>query len=118
MTTPSDHNDAPVDGPLVVIRVEDAIDSRLAGHVGRVYESPPQTREQALALIELLLGGRVDRESFQQRWVAAIAGGRRIVTVARAPDDDISGGPPLAAFGPEPAASPRDTSPTSPTGGA
>ena len=118
MTTPSDHYDVPVDWPLVVVRVEDAIDSRLAGHVGGVCESPPQTQEQALALVALLLGGRADSGSSRERWVAAIAGGRRIVTVARVSNDDICGGPSLAASGLESAVSPRDASATSPTSAA
>jgi hypothetical protein len=83
--TPADaaREPMPAEVPLVVVRVEDAIDSRLAGHSGAVYESPPQTREQALALVELLLGCRVDSESSEQQWVAAVAGGRRIVTVTQ-----------------------------------
>jgi len=42
---------------LVVVRVEEAIDPALAGRQGAAYESPPQSREQAMALVRLLLGG-------------------------------------------------------------
>ena len=118
MTAPSDHYDVPVDWPLVVVRVEDAIDSRLAGHVGGVYESPPQTHEQALALVALLLGCRADSGNSRERWVAAIAGGRRIVTVAQASNDDLCAGGSLAASGLESAVSPGDTSATRPTSAA
>ena len=118
MTAPSDHYDMPVDSPLVVVRVEDAIDSRLAGHAGGVYESPPQTHEQALALVALLLGCRADLGNSRERWVAAIAGGRRIVTVAQASNDDLYAGSSLAASGLESAVSPGDTSATRPTSAA
>ena len=41
---------------LVVVRVEDTIEPQLTGHTGGRYESPPQTREQAMVLVALLLG--------------------------------------------------------------
>lgn len=66
---------------LVVLRVVDAIEPKLAGHEGGSYESPAQTREQAMALARLLLGcdGNPDGE---QRWTAPIPGGRRVVTLS------------------------------------
>ena len=45
----------PADQSLVVVRVEDAIDPRLAGRAGVVYESPPQSRAQAIALVQMLV---------------------------------------------------------------
>lgn len=66
---------------LVIVRVEDAIDSRLTGRSDGLYESPPQTPEQAMALVRLLAGGQSYQGNGQSRWVTAIAGGRRTVTV-------------------------------------
>ncbi|MEA2207800.1 MAG: hypothetical protein QOF54_277, partial [Solirubrobacteraceae bacterium] len=37
--------------PLVVVRVEDAINAILAGHEGANYPSPPQPSDQALVLV-------------------------------------------------------------------
>ena len=47
---------------------------------GGTYQSPPQTREQAMALVRLVLG-RVPDPDGSLRWTAAIAGGRRVVTL-------------------------------------
>ena len=70
---------------LVVVRVEDAIDPRLTGRAGVVYESPPQSRGQAIALVQLLLGhGGEPTGNDAGCWVAAVAGGRRIVTLSPA----------------------------------
>jgi hypothetical protein len=69
---------------LVVVRVEDAIDPRLTARVGFTYESPPQPREQAMTLVRLLLG-RTEPTNGSDRWVAPIAGGRRVVTLNEEP---------------------------------
>jgi hypothetical protein len=66
---------------LVVVRVEDAIEPKLTARTGASYESPPQTREQAMTLVRLLLGCVGDPYCEAHRWVAPIAGGRRVVTV-------------------------------------
>ena len=47
---------------LVVVRVEDAIEPKLTARDGASYESPPQTRERAMTLVRLLLGGPWGRE--------------------------------------------------------
>ena len=70
--------------PLVVVRVEDAIDPTLAGRAGASYESPPQSHEHALALVWLLLGCAIEPPNGDKRWVAPIAGGRRTVTITDA----------------------------------
>jgi hypothetical protein len=67
--------------PLVVVRVRDAIDPTLAGRAGASYESPPQSREHALALVWLLLGCASEPANGDMRWVAPIAGGQRTVTI-------------------------------------
>ena len=63
---------------LVVVSVEDTIEPKLTEQTGGRYQSPPQTREQAMALVRLLLG-RAPGADGAQRWVAPIAGGRRVV---------------------------------------
>jgi hypothetical protein len=65
---------------FVVVRVEDTIEPALTEQMGGRYESPPQTREQAMALVRLLLGRFVHEDGGHQ-WTAPIAGGRRVVTV-------------------------------------
>ena len=70
-------------GSLVVVRVEDAIDPRLSGLTGAAYRSPPQTPRQAMTLVGLLVGGDGHRSNGESRWVTAIAGGRRTVTLER-----------------------------------
>ena len=67
---------------LVVVRVKDTIEPRLTGHTGGSYESPPQTHEQAIALVALLLGRAAPDADGEQQWTTSIAGGRRVVTLA------------------------------------
>ena len=76
----TNHDDG-VGASLVIVRVEDAIDATLIGRTGVSYESPPQTREQAMALVGVLLGSQSYETNGEPRWVTAIAGGRRTVTV-------------------------------------
>ena len=66
---------------LVVVRVEDTIEPELAGHTGGSYESPPQSHEQAIALVRLLLGRAATDGNGARQWAASIAGGRRVVTL-------------------------------------
>jgi len=75
-----DNGDADELDRLVIVRVEDTVEPRLTEHEGGRYKSPPQTREQAMALARLLLGRAPDANGPQQ-WTAPIAGGRRLVTL-------------------------------------
>jgi hypothetical protein len=70
---------------LVVVRIEDAVDPALTGRAGGVYESPPQPRERAMTLVRLLLGSVAEPPSGSERWVAPIAGGRRVVAINEVP---------------------------------
>ena len=71
---------------LVVVRVEDAIEPKLTARTGASYESPPQTREQAMTLVRLLLGCAIGPDGQVGRWTAPIAGGRRVVTLSEEGD--------------------------------
>lgn len=66
---------------LVIVWVEDTIEPQLTEQTGGRYQSPPQTHEQAMALVRLLLGHPVDQDG-EREWTAPIAGGRRVVTVS------------------------------------
>jgi hypothetical protein len=70
---------------LVVVRVEDAIEPKLTARSSASYESPPQTREQAMTLVRLLLGCAGDPDGDEKRWSAPIAGGRRLVSLSEEP---------------------------------
>jgi hypothetical protein len=65
---------------LVVVRVEDTIEPALTEQMGARYQSPPQTHEQAMSLVRLVLGRAAVADGARQ-WTAAIAGGRRVVTL-------------------------------------
>jgi hypothetical protein len=69
------------DRGLVVVRVEDAVDPVLAGRAGITYESPPQPQAQAMELVQLLVGGAGEPKNGRERWVVAVAGGRRVITL-------------------------------------
>jgi hypothetical protein len=73
-----------VEESLVVVRVEDTVVPALTGRGGGVYESPPQSRERAMVLVRLLLG-TAGEPLDGDRWVAPIAGGRRIVAIDEVP---------------------------------
>jgi hypothetical protein len=69
-------------GALYTVSVRDAVNTELAEHTGRAYVSPPQAREQALALVALLVGGSAVAPTGDGRWTRAIAGGQRTITLA------------------------------------
>ena len=85
MSSPSNANGAgAVGAELVVVHVTDAISTALAGHEGVEYSSPPLPREDALALVRVLVGD--DSPAVGHRsWRCPIAGGQRTVTLAPAP---------------------------------
>jgi hypothetical protein len=66
---------------LLVVRVEDQINPRLAGWAGASYDSLPQPPEQARTLVGLLLGRSTEPLDGQTRWRCAVAGGTRTVTL-------------------------------------
>jgi hypothetical protein len=70
--------------PLYVVRVDDHIDGRIAGHDGCAYVSPPASRESALALVGLLLGSGPRAVNGAAAWTHAVPGGRRTITLAPA----------------------------------
>lgn len=67
--------------PLVIVRVTETIDPVLAGHGGCTYQSPPQSRAQAAALVRVLLGRLEEPNDGRTSWTCAIAGGRRTVAL-------------------------------------
>jgi hypothetical protein len=70
---------------LYVVCVRDAINGELADHNGCAYRSPPQAHDDALALIALLLGGRLRAApAAPATWTVAVAGGRRTITLTAA----------------------------------
>jgi hypothetical protein len=80
-STPQSSHEHALGGELVVVTVTDTIDMALTGRGGWTYESPPQSREQALSLVGLLLGRRACELDGQQRWSCPVAGGRRAISV-------------------------------------
>ena len=59
------------------VRVVEHISEQLAGVPGCRYDSPPQTRDDALGLVRVLLGG--DPDLTRSHWERPIAGGHRSV---------------------------------------
>ena len=86
VTTNGDGRDQGTVEPLYVVRVDDHIDGRIAGHDGCAYVSPPASRESALALVGLLLGSGPRPANGATVWTHAVPGGRRTITVAPAFD--------------------------------
>jgi hypothetical protein len=76
---------------LYVVRVQDRIDGRIAGHDGCAYASPPASRDSALALVGLLLGADPHPVNGASSWTRAVPGGRRTITLAPAPSPDNTG---------------------------
>jgi hypothetical protein len=69
---------------LFVVHVQEQRTEALAGHAGAEYLSPPQEREQALQLVEVVLGQKVTVNGERERcWRSAVAGGQRSVTLRR-----------------------------------
>jgi hypothetical protein len=67
---------------LFVVHVREQRERALVGHAGREYESPPQQREQALRLVELMLGRDVVANG-EYCWREPVAGGQRSITLRR-----------------------------------
>ena len=61
-----------------VLHVRDLVHADVAGHEGMQYTSPPQTRDEAISLVALLVGPTREHDD-RDRWAIAIAGGRRVV---------------------------------------
>jgi mRNA interferase HicA len=68
---------------MVIVRVADEVNQALTGHPGCRYESPPQPQEQALALVEVLLGHTGGSLNGTGHWTCPIAGGRRAITLRK-----------------------------------
>jgi hypothetical protein len=85
VTTEAADPEQPLERRWVVV-ADDEVDPRIAGHAGVAYTSPPQTREDALALIALLLGGPAAVDG-PTRWTRALPGGRRTITLTRCSGD-------------------------------
>jgi hypothetical protein len=66
---------------MVIVRVADEVNQALTGHPGAQYESPPQPRGQALALVHVLLGYTDGQLDGQAEWSCPIGGGRRTVAL-------------------------------------
>ena len=66
---------------LVVLYVQDEINQALTGHGGSQYQSPPQSRHDALTLARVLLGYTDAELNGDEQWSCPIAGGRRTVAL-------------------------------------
>lgn len=70
---------------LFVVQVREQRTPALGGHEGREYTSPPQERERALMLVELMLGrGVAVNGEREQCWRQPVAGGQRSIALRRA----------------------------------
>jgi hypothetical protein len=70
---------------LFVVHVQENVTAALVERNGGEYTSPPQEREQALQLVELVLGQPVAVNGERELcWRQPIAGGQRTVTLQRA----------------------------------
>ena len=70
---------------LVIVRVADEVNQALTGRPGCRYESPPKGRDQAMALVEVLLGHSNGSLEGTEQWSCPIAGGRRRVWLESQP---------------------------------
>jgi predicted RNase H-like HicB family nuclease len=82
VTSSRANGDRPSEG-VVVVGVADEVNQALSGRGGCSYESPPQALEQALALVEILLGRRFESLDGTEKWRCPIAGGRRTITLKK-----------------------------------
>lgn len=80
MTSSRGNGDRPSER-VVVVGVADEVNQALTGRGGCSYESPPQVLEQALMLVEVLLGRRLESLDGTEKWRCPIAGGRRTITL-------------------------------------
>ena len=93
----TDGSGEPTDQQLVVVRVSDVINSALTGRDGCTYESPPQPREQAMKLVQLLLGYPGESNNGFEACTCPIAGGTRsVILIAGREGEERS---PLCKFG-------------------
>ena len=67
---------------LVVVQVNDAVNSILTGHGSVSYQSPPLRAEEAMTLVGMLLGRGGGPREGEVRWRCPIAGGQRTITIA------------------------------------
>ena len=76
---------------LYVVEVQDRCLAQLAGHAGCSYASPPQSEQQALTLVRVLLGCPQRPLTLADApWQAAIPGGRRHIHIHPAlPDGQL-----------------------------
>jgi hypothetical protein len=65
---------------LVVVAVTESVHPALANRESITYLSPPQTREQARSLVQLLVG-HADISSHDGRYAVPVPGGTRTVTI-------------------------------------
>ena len=84
------HESPPAQSPdphadeLFVVEVREHRTLALAGREGGEYRSPPQRREQALDLVEVVLGQKVTVNGEREHsWRQPVAGGQRSVTLRR-----------------------------------
>jgi hypothetical protein len=75
----------------VVVHVEETVTPALVGRDGLEYQSPPQPRAEALALVRLLLGRGAAPKEHEVRWRCPIAGGQRTITLEPVPDLQTAG---------------------------
>jgi hypothetical protein len=66
---------------MVIVHVVDEVNQVLTGRPGCRYESPPQCREQAESLVDVLLGYTRGSLNGAEEWSCPIAGGRRTITL-------------------------------------
>ena len=75
-------------GELVVVHVNDAVNSILSGRGDVSYQSQPLPAEEAMTLVRLLLGRGGDPQDGEVSWRCPIAGGQRTITIESPPELD------------------------------